>query len=221
MTTTICFWICQKNVLDLSTKCFGFVDNIFWICRRNFCKSLLCSMFNEQTCSGFTWLFVRSVVTMPKICLKTFQCYIFEMPKDQGHQKWYSQLSNAQLHKYNFTEKNPIFFSYFFFFIFLFKNKIRNFFPGCFDTSGSMIRLSIAPNPQTQPSSPRCYKFCFIWLKCSSVTKGNFICVVVLACSSYLSFLMGWTVNVVNVINVRVAHWLLCPVLVGKLSRRL
>merc|ERR1719222_1016767 len=23
-----------------------------------FCKSLLCSMFNEQTCSRFTWLFV-------------------------------------------------------------------------------------------------------------------------------------------------------------------
>ena len=26
------------------------------------CKSLLCSMVNEQTCSRFTWLFVRSFV---------------------------------------------------------------------------------------------------------------------------------------------------------------
>ena len=50
------------------------------------CKSLLCSMFNEQTCTRFTWLFGRSVVTMPKISLKTLYCYIFEKPKVQGHQ---------------------------------------------------------------------------------------------------------------------------------------
>ena len=65
-------------------------------------------MFNEQTCSRFTWLFVRSfvrlsVVTMPKISLKTLYCYIFEKPKVQGHQNWYSQLSNTQIHKYKYT----------------------------------------------------------------------------------------------------------------------
>ena len=26
------FWICWRNFLDLSTKCFGFVDVLFWIC---------------------------------------------------------------------------------------------------------------------------------------------------------------------------------------------
>ena len=30
------FWICRRNFLDLLTKFFGFVDEIFWICRRNF-----------------------------------------------------------------------------------------------------------------------------------------------------------------------------------------
>ena len=47
------------------------------------CKSLLCSMFNEQTCTRFTRLLV---VSMPKISLKTLYCYIFEKPKVQGHQ---------------------------------------------------------------------------------------------------------------------------------------
>ena len=93
----------------------------FWnsaICRENFdaipfeqsyakyCKSLLCSLFNEQTCSRFTWLFVRVVVTMPKISLKTLYCYIFEKPKVQGHQNWYSQLSNTQIHKYKYKYTN-------------------------------------------------------------------------------------------------------------------
>ena len=51
------------------------------------------------------WLFVcrSSVVTMPKISLKTLYCYIFEKPKVQGHQNWYSQLSNTQIHKYKYT----------------------------------------------------------------------------------------------------------------------
>ena len=71
-----------------------------------FCKSLLCSMFNEQTCTRFTWLFGRSVVTMPKISLKTLYCYIFEKPKVQGHQNWYSQLSNTQIHKYKYKYTN-------------------------------------------------------------------------------------------------------------------
>ena len=46
------------------------------------------------------------VVTMPKISLKTLYCYIFEKPKVQGHQNWYSQLSNTQIqiHKYSFVE---------------------------------------------------------------------------------------------------------------------
>merc|ERR1711978_424800 len=29
------FWICRQNLLDLLTKSFGFVDKIFWICRQN------------------------------------------------------------------------------------------------------------------------------------------------------------------------------------------
>ena len=72
----------------------------------SFCKSLLCSLFNEQTCSRFTWLFGWSVVTMPKISLKTLYCYIFEKPKVQGHQNWYSQLSNTQIHKYKYKYTN-------------------------------------------------------------------------------------------------------------------
>ena len=39
---------------------------------KGFCKSLLCSMFNVQTCPWFTSLFVvLFVVTMPEISLKT------------------------------------------------------------------------------------------------------------------------------------------------------
>ena len=30
-------------------------------------------------------------------------CYIFEKPRVQGHQKWYSGLSDTQIHKYKFT----------------------------------------------------------------------------------------------------------------------
>ena len=41
---------------------------------------------------------------MPKISLKTLYCYIFEKPKVQGHQNWYSQLSNTQIHKYTYTQ---------------------------------------------------------------------------------------------------------------------
>ena len=46
------------------------------------------------------------VVTMPKISLKTLYCYIFEKPKVQGHQNWYSQLSNTQIHKYKYKYTN-------------------------------------------------------------------------------------------------------------------
>ena len=48
-------------------------------------------------CTRFSRLFV----TMPRIPYKTL-CYIFEKPRVQGHQHWYSQLSNTQIqiHKY-------------------------------------------------------------------------------------------------------------------------
>ena len=84
-------WDCQTNVIH---------PNI------HFCKSLLCSMFNEHTCSRFTWLLFVVVVTMPKLSLKTLKCYIFERPKVRGHQNWYSQPSNTQIqiHKYRFVE---------------------------------------------------------------------------------------------------------------------
>ena len=41
-------------------------------CSQPYCKILLCSMFNEQTCSRFTRLFVRLFgrSSMPKISLK-------------------------------------------------------------------------------------------------------------------------------------------------------
>ena len=58
-------------------------SNNFLVDDKKFCKSLLCSMFNEQTCTRFTWLLF---VTMPKISLKTLKCYIFEKPKVRGHQ---------------------------------------------------------------------------------------------------------------------------------------
>ena len=42
--------------------CFHGLHLVAWGCtpgRNGNCKSLLCSMFNEQTCSWFTWLFGR------------------------------------------------------------------------------------------------------------------------------------------------------------------
>ena len=33
-------------------------------------------------------------------------CYIFEKPRVQGHQTWYSGLSNTHLHKYKYTNTN-------------------------------------------------------------------------------------------------------------------
>ena len=44
------------------------------------CKSLLCSMFNEQTCSRFTWLFVLSS-PCPKYLWKPYTAIFLKSPK--------------------------------------------------------------------------------------------------------------------------------------------
>ena len=61
-----------------------------------FCKSMLYSLFHKQTCSRFTRLF-GWLVSWSSPCPK-YLIIPFEKPTVQGHQKWYSGLSNTQIH---------------------------------------------------------------------------------------------------------------------------
>ena len=86
---------CQVSGHKISKNLTSIVDEIFAkVCFAQYSTSRLA--LGSRGCSLL-------VFTMPKISLKTLYCYIFEKPKVQGHQYWYSQLSNTQIHKYKYT----------------------------------------------------------------------------------------------------------------------
>ena len=64
-------------------------------------KSLLCSMFHEQTCSRFTRLFGRSS-PCPKSLLNLIMLYFFW--KKPGSKDINTDIPNCQIHKYKFTK---------------------------------------------------------------------------------------------------------------------
>ena len=127
------------------------------------CKSLFCSMFNEQTCSRFMWLLL--FVTMPKISLKTLYCYIFEKPKVQGHQNRYSQLSNTQIHKYKYKYTNTALLKcqeYQTYAIFLnscwFKD-VKNDIPKCPTVKYTNTKIQIQKYKYTNTALLKCQKY--------------------------------------------------------------
>ena len=67
--------------------------------RTFFCKSLLCSMFNEQTCSRFTRLFVCSS-PCPEYLIKPYNTIFFKCP---GSKDIKTDIHNCQIHKYTNT----------------------------------------------------------------------------------------------------------------------
>ena len=69
----------------------------------NYCKSLLCSMFNEQTCSRFTRLFVCLVSRSspcPEYLIKPYNAIFLKSP---GSKDIKTDIPNCQIHKYKFT----------------------------------------------------------------------------------------------------------------------
>ena len=69
-----------------------------------FCKSLLCSLFYEQTCSRFTRLFVRSFVTMPKIPLYDVLDHANHTFSESSRSKdIYTDIPKCLIHKYTNT----------------------------------------------------------------------------------------------------------------------
>ena len=73
------------------------------------CKSLLCSLFYEQTCSRFTRLsssFVRRhhAQNTTLWCFRPYKPYIFWKLKIKGYLNWYSQVSHTQIHKHKYTK---------------------------------------------------------------------------------------------------------------------
>ena len=70
---------------------------------QRFCKSLLCSMFNEQTCTRFTRLFVRlssSSSPCPEYLIKPYNAIFFKCP---GSEDIKTDIHNCQIHKYTNT----------------------------------------------------------------------------------------------------------------------
>ena len=63
-----------------------------------YCKSLLCSMFNEQTCSRFTRLFVRLFVTTPRISHNNI------FLNSPGSKDIKTDIPNCQIPKYTNTQ---------------------------------------------------------------------------------------------------------------------
>ena len=75
------------------------------------CKSQLCSLFHEQTCSRFTRLFVRRSSPCPKYLINPFNAIFLKSQgsKDIKHHILDCQIhkytnANAQIYKYKFTK---------------------------------------------------------------------------------------------------------------------
>ena len=63
----------------------------------DFCKSLLCSMFNEQTCTWFTRLFVWCSSPCPEYLIKPYNAIFLKSP---GSKDINTDIPNCQIHKY-------------------------------------------------------------------------------------------------------------------------
>ena len=66
----------------------------------HFCKSLLCSMFYELTCSRFTRLVVCRLSPCPKYLIKPYNAIFLKSP---GSKDIKTDIPNCQIHKYKFT----------------------------------------------------------------------------------------------------------------------
>ena len=66
----------------------------------NFCKSLLCSMFYELTCSRFTRLFVVRLSPCPEYLIKPYNAIFLKSP---GSKDIKTDIPNCQIHKYTNT----------------------------------------------------------------------------------------------------------------------
>ena len=65
------------------------------------CKSQLCSMFNEQTCSRFTWLFVCHHAQ--NIFEKPYTAIFLKSPRPKDIK---TDIPNCQIHKHTNTNTN-------------------------------------------------------------------------------------------------------------------
>ena len=100
---------CKQMLLHLKLQ-IGAIDTgklVSWIAQKRLiwqnCKSLLCALFHEQTCSRFNRLFGCSVVRLlpcPKYVINTYNAIFLKSQRPKDIQ---NDILDCQIHKYTFT----------------------------------------------------------------------------------------------------------------------